>query len=217
MGQIPQARRGNAYRLIDFVVANSLPRAQANAEMLGALAKQRLDRLGMLAKVSEQAHKAPAYTPASQTDAGSLPGMTIVIGYGPWLAALAQFGQTRTLDQRDADLLRAHLPDPALRALIVPALEAQEAQGEAQDVPEQWAEELSGFPTRADLRAYRQSIMTAKLAALPRPVFLQAITRLRRLRDKEREPEVRIALGGIIADAPYWRVRPPEAGQALFD
>lgn len=215
MGQIAPEQRDIAYRLIDLTLANNTQQAQASAEILGSLGNQRLDRPGMFAKVSEQAHKALAYAPMRKANEGSsLPGTTFLVGYGPWLVALAQFGQTRQLAPRDADLLLTHLPDPALSALIVQALAAQELHKAGSDWPEQWADELGRFPTRADLRSYRQGVMTTKLAVLPRPAFLNAIERLRIARDKEREPEVRIAIGMIIADASYWRVRPqePESG-----
>ncbi|RIA46347.1 caspase domain-containing protein [Hephaestia caeni] len=217
MRQVPTKDRAVVYRLIDLVARDTTPKSTSTAEMYAALGKHRLDPPGMLAKVEAQARKAPPYSPHDPADPGTgLPGMSVVVGYGPWVAALALYGQSRELPAHDIEILRDHLRDPALRDLIIPALAAQEKTIVRGDPVEQWVRELRSVPQDSMQRQIRESIFTARLAALDRGAFEGAIRTLRAARIREAEPEVRIAIGTVIADAQFWRVRTPAAGQALF-
>lgn len=218
MSQVPSTERASVYRLIERAAKEVTPMSGSTAEMYAALARQRLDRPAMLAHVQEQAQRAKPYRPHDPGVAGSpMPGMTIVVGTGPWVAALAQFGQTRKLPAVDVAVLREHLANPAVRELVAKALIVQENAGDHGDGPDRWIREVAATPGDHQARRLRQEVAARTIAAMPRAQFLAAIASMRAAREKETEPEVRIALGSVLADAQYWRVSQPTSGQGLFD
>ena len=216
MRQVPTKDRVVVYRLIDLVARDVTPKSTSTAEMYAALCKHKLDPPGMLAKVQAQARMAAPYSPEATKPSAGLPGMTIVVGYGPWVAALALCGQNRLLPDEDIKVLRAQLRDPGLRDLIIPALAFQEPFAADGDPVENWVRELSAVPRDSFERHLRQSIITIRLAALPRREFEEVIRRLDAARSKLEEPEVRIAIGTVIADSLFHRVRTAPVAGSLF-
>ena len=218
MGQIVPADRPAAYQLIELCAKDVTPMAGSNAEMYAALGSQGLDRPGMLEMVSAQAHKIAPYAPGDPSTANSpLPGMMIVVGYGPWVAALAQYGRSRKLADADVVLLREHLPDPTLRDIIAKALSHQERMEDSGSSVATWIASLGATPRSAGDRQVRVEVIVRELASMPRPAFLDVITSLRVAQANSVEPEVRYALGNIIAKSLYARVQAPDRGTALFE
>lgn len=218
MGLVPEGQRGPVYRLIALVAADVTPKSGSTAEMYAALARQGLDRPGMLAATSRQAALAPPYRPGAEDPGAGLPGMTIVVGHGPWIAALAEFGRTRRLSTADVAVLRAQLDDPTLHNLILPALVAQEpAPPAGADPVVRWVEGLAACTTDSAARRLRRDVITSMLAAMPRARYIDYLGRLRAARAVGTEPEVRVALGEIMSDATYRRVRPPTTGLQLSE
>ncbi|MCA1479854.1 caspase family protein [Bradyrhizobium sp. NBAIM08] len=217
MTQIPPAHREPAFALIERIANSVTPMSMSTAEMYAALARQRLDPEGLLAKVRERAAKAKPYTPADPSVAvGPTPGMTIVVGPGPWVAALAVFGSNRQLGPEDVAILRAHVANPALRELIVPALVYQERAAAPDTVVGLWVARLAALATESRSRGTEQAIMAGYLAALPRPEFTLLLEQLRKKRAESQEPELRIALGAILVEAIIARSKVPPKGLQLF-
>lgn len=217
MSQIPPAQREPAFALIERVANSVTPMSMSTAEMYAALARQRLDPEGLLAKVRERAGKAKPYTPADASVAvGPTPGMTIVVGPGPWVAALAVFGSNRQLGTEEVAILRAHVANPALRDLIVPALVRQEQEAPLDTVVGLWVHRLVALVTDSRGRGIEQAIMAGYLAALPRIEFTHLVEQLRKKRAESQEPELRIALGEIFVDALIARSKVLPRGVQLF-
>ncbi len=208
MSQIPPADRPVAIALIDRAAKTVSPMSMMTAEMYAALGRQQLDQPGMLGKVEEQAHKAKPYSPADpSTVVGPGTGVEIVVGSGPWLVALAEYGRTRQLPARDLALLREHIANPSLRDLLVPALARQESVEPVDTVVGSWVGRLAALRLDARARGVEQAIIAGALAARPRMEFDLLIERLRTARADTREPELRIALGAIIVEAQIGRAR----------
>jgi len=128
MGQVPAASRPLVYRLIDTVTAGVTPMASSTAEMYTALGRQGLDTPAMFERIVAQAKAAPPYQPQDPgVVAEPLPGLSIVVGYGPWLEALAVLGADRTLSRQPIEVLEKHANDPTLHDEIVRALAHQPA------------------------------------------------------------------------------------------
>ena len=128
-----------------------------------------------------------------------------------------QYGRTRELPANDVALLRSHLADPALRLIIIKALVYQDRFSAAGMPVDSRISDLSAAPGNAADRKVRQDVIAGVLAGMPRKTFLDAVLKFRIARDKEVETEVRLALGSVISDALYWRVRTPDSGTALFE
>jgi hypothetical protein len=218
MGQIPTADRPVAFALIDRVASNVTPMSTATAEMYGALGSQSLDPPGMLNKVEAQAFKAKPFAPDNRgIIMEPMPGLAIVVGPGPWLAALAQYGRTRLLPARDVALLRDHVADPSLRDLIVPALVRQEGAEPLDALAGSWVRRLAALPRDSRARGTEQAIIVGDLAARPWSQFTTLTEWLRELRAGAEEPELRVALGAIIIEAQIARCKPVPRGIALFN
>ena len=217
MSQIPPAQREPAHVLIERVANSVTPMSMSSAEMYAALGRQHLDPEGLLAKVRERAAKAKPYTAADPGVAvGPAPGMTIVVGPGPWVAALAVFGSNRQLGTEEVAVLRAHLANPALRDVIVPALVRQEREAPADTIIGLWERRLAALATDSRSRGTEQAIMAGYLAARPWPEFTRLLEQLRKKRAESQEPELRIALGAIVVDALIARSRVLPRGAQLF-
>lgn len=218
LSSVPAADRSIIYRLIALTTADLTPMASTTAEIYATLARQRLDTPAMFAHVERQARLAKPYTLADPATAReTLPGMTIAVGAGPWIAALAQFAESRPLPPQDIAALRGQLINPVLRQIVIRALAAQENSADARNPVPGWLGQLAACVRNASDRAIRQTVITQHLAAMPRPQFEATIASLRKARAATIEPELRIALGAVLADAPYWRVRPAERGLGLFE
>ncbi|MER8915198.1 hypothetical protein NKI32_15350 [Mesorhizobium sp. M0761] len=208
MTQIPEAERAVAYGLIERAANSVTPKSSMTAEMYAALGRQQLDTGDMLARVRAQAYAAAAYTPDdSSVLEGPTPGVTIVVGAGPWLIALAEYGRTRKLPDEDVALLRAHYANPYLRVAIVPALLYQEQQVAADGAVGSWLERLAALPTDAPAREVEQAILVADLAIRPRSQFEALLGELRRARSGSQEPELRMALGVLIVESQIARTK----------
>ncbi|WP_445222881.1 caspase family protein (plasmid) [Bradyrhizobium sp. Pa8] len=217
MSQVPADQRAPALALIERIANSVTPMSMSTAEMYAALGRQGLDPEGLLAKVRERAAKAKPYTPADPSVAvGPTPGMTIVVGPGPWVAALAVFGSNRQLGAEDVAILRAHVANPAQRDVIVPALVRQEREAPADALVELWEHRLVMLVTNSRSRNTEQAIMVGYLAARPWPEFTRLVAQLRMKRAASQEPELRIALGSIVVEALIARSKVPSRGAQLF-
>jgi len=217
MSQIDPAGREPALALIERVANSVTHMSMSTAEMYAALARQNLDSEGMLARVRERAAKARPFVPADPgVVTGPTPGMTIVVGPGPWIAALAMFGSNRKLGTEEIGILRAHVANPALRDLIVPALVRQEPEAPPDTIVSLWELRLAPLATDSRSRAIEQAIMAGYLAARPWPEFTRLAEQLQKKRAESLEPELRIAFGAIVVDAWIARSRVPPRGASLF-
>jgi hypothetical protein len=202
MSQVPPAQREPVFALIERIANSVTPMSMSTAEMYAALGRQRLDPEGMLAKVRDRAAKAKPYAPADPGVAvGPTPGMTIVVGPGPWVVALAVFGGNRQLGTKEVAILRAHVANPALRDVIVPALVRQEQEAPEDMIVGLWERRLAALATDSQSRGTEQAIMAGYLAARTWPEFIRLVEQLRNRRAESQEPELRIALGAIVVDA----------------
>ncbi len=204
MQAVPTADRATVYALVDRVASQITPRSGTLAEIYGALARQRLDRPDLIAKVVAQTEGLPQ---SAGQGSEARPGITIGVGGPSWAAALAQFGN-RPLDARARAALRRFADHPDVGAQVRAALAAQ-ADGEGLSCD---ARTCRGLPAR-EPRDSRTRIVEAELAALhlarlPTPAFRQSLTTLRNLRSVEVEPEYRIVLGRLIVAGQLARVTP---------
>lgn len=212
MGQLPDTDRPIAYSLIERAANSVTPNSMITAEMYGVLGRQQLDTEGMLAHVREQALTALPFTFDDQSvSVGPTPGITIVVGAGPWLLALAEFGRTRSLSKEDVAILREHVVNPYLRDLIVPALLFQDLLIPIDSGVSSWIDRLAALTTDARARDVEQAIMVADLAVRTRSQFDVILEELRRARDMSQEPELRIALGTLIIESQIARARRSES------
>jgi hypothetical protein len=210
MSEIPPDDRPVALALINRVAGTVTPMSSTTAEMYGALGRQRLDPPGMMAKVQEQAFRAKPYTSANPGIAmGPMPGMAILVGPGPWLVALSEYGRTRELPARDIELLREHMANPALRKPILGALMRQEKELPRDAAVESWMRRLGALPRDARARAIEEAVIAGDLARRARPQSDWLIGRLRDARARAKEPELRIALGSIIIESQLRRTKQP--------
>ena len=201
IGQLSEAARDDAYRLIELTSEDLPPLASALAEIYSALAKQGLDRPGMLTKVSTQASLAKPYVAPIETTSESQPGMTIVFSRDSWVAALAVFGTNRLLPESALAILRDHQENPALRVLISKALVFQEELAVTEFDLEALEDEIVATRRDARRRSRISSIAIYRLAALSLKSFTDELAQLRERRKQQIEPEVRIALGQIMIGA----------------
>jgi hypothetical protein len=217
MTQVPDASRPLAYRLIERVTASTTPKASSTAEMYTALARQGLDTPAMFQQVVALAGAAPSYQPLNpDLVAEPLPGMSIVVGYGPWLHALAVIATQRDVPPNAIEVLERHAVDPTHHDVIVRALVRQPGRLGDRCWEARCGRILKAFPTDSAKRQLAADVLSERLAALPRSEFLAALEKLRKERDAESEPEIRIALGVATVNAQLARVRTPSTGSALF-
>ena len=102
--------------------------ATSTAEIYTALGRQGFDTPAMFQRIVAEARAAPPYQPENpDVVAEPLPGLSIVVGHGPWLEALAVLGAQRTLPPEAVEILEKHAIDPSLHTEIVRALTRQPA------------------------------------------------------------------------------------------
>jgi hypothetical protein len=171
----------------------------------------------MFQRIVEEAQAAPPYRPESpDIITEPLPGLSIVVGHGPWLEALALLGTNRILPREILKILEAHASDPSVHDDIARALAHQpELLGEP-CVPFSCDRMLRAFPKDASQRQLASDVLAEKLAVIPRKEFLDILQKLRSERASEIEPEVRIALGLTIINAQLARVRTTNVDSQLF-
>ena len=165
-----------------------------------------------------QARAAPPYQPQDPgVVAEPLPGLATVVGYGPWLEALAVLGQDRLLNGQALEILEKHANDPSLHDAIVRALARQSAVFEKECWKTSCGRMLNAFPNDASERQLASDVLAERLASLPRGEFLVVLDGLRKERDVEAEPEVRIAIALARINAQLARVRTTPIGSQLFE
>lgn len=142
------------------------------------------------------------------------PGNATVAPAGPWIAALARFVESRPLPPQDTAVLREQLASPVLRRVVIraPAAHEHNANASDSDTVLGWLGQLAACIRSARDCALRQNLIGYHLASMPRPRFEATIASPREARAAAIEPKLRISLGTILANAPYWRVRPAERG-----
>lgn len=217
MSQIPTASRPVVYELIDLVTGSVTPMASSTAEIYTALGRQKLETPAMFQRIVEEARAAPPYRPESpDVIAEPLPGLSIVVGHGPWLEALAVLGANRILPRKAIEILQQHANDPSVRDDIVRALAHQPEILGTPCSSSSCCRILRVFAKDGPMRQLASDVLAEKLAALPRKEFLDVLQSLRNERASEIEPEVRIALGQTIINAQLARVRTTPVGSQLF-
>lgn len=210
MRRVPATDRASVYELIDVVTNDVAPMSMMTAEIYAALGRQKLDRPGMLEHVSAQAKLAKPHRPGGSDASKEVsPGLTILVGPGPWVDALAQFGQNRPLPDADVAVLREHSADPFLRRTATRALVEQERLRRPDASTELWTDHLFKSRTARE-RTMWENMISEALASIPRQDFLAAMESIRTNRARQREPEIRISFGTILAEAPMLRVGRPQ-------
>lgn len=218
MSQVPAPARPTVYHLIDLVAAGVTPLSTSTAEIYTALARQHLETSEMVQRIISQAKAAPPYQPQNPGLAAEpLPGLSIVVGYGPWLEALAVLGSNRSLASEAIDVLEKHADDPAVHAAIIRALVNQAPWANQKCWETGCSRMLEAYPQEAAKRRLVSDLLAEKLSTLPRPDFLAALDKLRAERTSETEPEVRIALGLAVINAQLARVRTVPVESQLFE
>jgi hypothetical protein len=218
MGQVPLESRPLAYRLVETVAAGVTPIASSTAEMYTALGRQGLETPAMFREIVAEARAAPPYQPQNPgVVAEPLPGLSIVVGHGPWLEGLAVLGADRPLTPEAIKILESHANDPSLRDVIFRALVRQPPWLSQQCWKTGCSRMLKAFPEDGEKRQLASDLLAEKLASLPRGEFVVALDQLRKERAGESEPEVRIALGLATINAQLARVRTTPVGSQLFE
>lgn len=205
LGQLMQDSQTLVYQLVERIHARRPPMSSAMAEIYVALAGQRLETNAMFKWIVERASAAKPYQP-TQVEL-PLPGLQIVVGPGPWLYALAILGSQRELPTEAVNVLEQHAADPALRDVIVRALLHQPAWLAHRCWEVGCRRVLADHERLSAQRGLMVDIVAEALGKVPRVVFLQAMQALDAERQREREPELRIALGQIRVTAQQARVR----------
>ena len=218
MGQLSPGSRPVVYRLIEKVTAEVTPMATSTAEIFAALGKQGLETPTMFQRIVALAKDAPQYRPQDpRVIAEPLPGLSIVVGHGPWLTALAILGMTRDLPPEAIDILAKHANDPSARDVILRALVHQSISLDQECWKRACAGVLGAYSGDAARRQLVADVLAEKLAGLPRDQFVKALEELRKERLAETEPELRIALGVVRINAQLARVRTKQLGSDLFE
>jgi hypothetical protein len=218
MRQVPDSSRPLVYQLIDLVAAGVTPLASSTAEIYTTLGRQGLDTPAMLQWIITEAAAAPLYQPQARGIVSEpLPGMSIVVGHGPWLEALAVLGANRTLTQVAVEILEKHANDPSLRDVIVHALVRQPAWRGRGCWKTGCSRILEALSDDAVKRRLVSDLLSEELADLPRAEFIKALDELRKERESEIEPEIRIALGLATINAQLARLRTMPVGRQLFE
>lgn len=215
--QVPPSERPVVYRLIALVTSEVTPLASSTAEIYAALGRQGLETAEMFQAILANARAAPVYD-ARKLDVVSepLPGLSVVVGHGPWLTALAAIGADRVLPADAVGILRQHARDPSVRDQILRAL-ARQPPSEQPCWQTSCRSQLRRFVSDAEGRWLTAEELAERLAMVPRSDFTAALQRLRVERGAETEPEIRIALGQMVIDAQIARVRTLPVGRSLFE
>ena len=218
MSQVPVASRALVYQLINRVTAGVTPMASSTAEMYTALGRLKLETPQMFRQIVELARSAPPYRPQdSALVAEPLPGMSIVVGHGPWLEALAVLAADRSISQHEVEILEEHADDPSLRSQIVHALARQPRLFDEECWKTKCGRELGSSPRDGAMRQLISDILSERLASIPRGDFIIALERLQEERASETEPEIRIALSLARINSQLARVRTIPTGSQLFE
>ena len=218
MSQIPVASRPMVYQMIDMVTETMTPLASSTAEIYTTLVYQQLEKPEMLHKIITHASAAPPYRPQNQSQiAEPQPGMTIVVGYGPWIYALAVLGTQRALPPKAIEVLESHSNNPIYHDVIVRALIRQPAWRDKLCWKNNCSLIFKDYQKDAAKRQLTSDLLAEKLSILPQNDFQLALKEIRKERAIEIEPEVRIALGLAIVNARLARVRTAEFGIQLFE
>jgi hypothetical protein len=143
--------------------------------------------------------------------------MSIVVGHGPWLEALAVLAADRPISQQEIEILEMHANDPSLRDEIVHGLSRQQGLFEQECWEKECRRELGAYPRDGAMRQLVSDVLVERLAGLPRAKFTVALNKLREERTSETEPEVRIALGLARISAQLARIRMVRVGDQLFE
>ncbi|MCC8985531.1 MAG: caspase family protein [Nitrospira sp.] len=208
MSQIPKESHETIYRLIDQVTRNLHQRSSGLAEIYFALAEQGLETKAMVQHILNQAKLAPPFQPhAPDTVVESQPGITIMVGYGPWLKALADLGTQRPLSADAINVLESRASDPALNETIVRALSAQTKWSEIQCWENNCSKFLMEFARDSSMRELATNVLAANLARLPYVEFQKALKALNDERVEENEVEIRVSLGLIRVNSQLSRIR----------
>lgn len=218
MSDVPADSRPLVYRLIETVSSRVTPLASSTAEMYLALARQGLETPAMLQQIVTQASAAAPYKPEKPNLVSEpLPGLSIVVGHGPWLEALAVLGLSRTLPQDAIRVLESHANDPSLHDTVVRAIANQPAWLDEECWKTRCSGILGAFPRDGARRQLISDVLSERLARLPRNEFLIVLEKLRMERASEMEPEVRIAITLSTINAQLARVRTIPIGSRLFE
>jgi hypothetical protein len=218
MSQVPVGSRPLVHQLIEMVTGEVTPLASSTAEMYTALGRQGLDTPAMFQHIVTQARAAAPYHPQNPNlFAEPLPGLSIVVGHGPWLEALAVLGTNRALPPESMEVLENHANDPSVHDTIVRALALQPARLNERCWKTSCSRALGAFPKAWANRQLASDLLAEQLSRLPRDEFLTALEKLRKERASETEPEVRIALGLTIINAQLARVKITPVGSQLFE
>jgi hypothetical protein len=218
MSQVPFASRPLVYQLIGQVTAGVTPMASSTAEMYTALGRQKMDTPEMYQRIVDEAKSAPPYrTQDPGLVAEPLPGMSIVVGYGPWLEALAVLAADRPISHQEIEILEMHGNDPSLRYEIIHALARQPGLLDPECWKTKCGRELGALAKDGAMRQLVLDVLAERLAALPRAEFVVALDKLREERASEMEPEIRIALGLARINAQSARVHTTPVGSELFE
>jgi hypothetical protein len=185
--------------------------------MYTTLARQGLDMPAMSQRIITTAKAAPPYRPQNPSlVAEPLPGLSIVVGYEPWLYALAILGANRPLAPDSIEVLERHVNDPTVHDDIIRALSRQSTSLYNECWKADCRRSLAAFPNDGAKRQLSSDILAEKLAALPRGQFLRALDEIRKERASETEPEVRIALGLAMINSQLARVRTDDTSRQIF-
>jgi hypothetical protein len=143
--------------------------------------------------------------------------LSIVVGQGPWLEALAVLAADRPIAPQEIEILERHANDPSLRDEIVHALSRQAGLFDQECWKTTCSRELGAYPGDGGMRQLVSDVLAERLAALPHAEFIVALDKLREERASDTEPEVRIALSLVRINAQLARVRTIPTGSQLFE
>lgn len=218
MSQVPVASRPLVYRLVSKAASGVTPLSSSTAEIYTALGRQKLDTPEMFQQIVAEAKSAPPYKPQDPTLVSEpLPGMSIVVGHGPWLEALAVLAADRMISQQEIEILESHAGDPSVSREIIHALAHQPGFIDQECWKTTCGQVLGRYPSDGAMRQLASDVLAERLAGLPRAEFTLALGELQKERASETDPEVRIALGLARINAQLSRVRTIRVGDQLFE
>ena len=218
VSQVPPTSRTEVYKLIEQVAAQRPPLSSAVAEIYTALGRQQLDTPDMFQQVVMRAKSAPRYqSHKGGTVVEAQPGVAVVVGYGPWLEALAVLGNHRTLPLDAIATLKARANGPTMEQIVVQALSKQPGFAKQTCWTSSCAKLFKAFGHDSTKRRLTVNLQAENLAKLPHLEFLAALKTLESERALEAEPEIRIALGMTRVAAQLARVRTVLIGSQLFE
>lgn len=217
MSQVSMESRTLVYELIEQVTTQRSPMSSTLAEIYTTLIRQGFATENMLQHILQQARSAPPYKPHNPDMVMEpLPGLAIIIGYGPWLEALAVLGTLKHLSPEAIEILEARASDPALRDTIISALSNQPKWANQTCWKSSCIKMLKSISQDSNKRQLATRIMAENLSKLTHADFLTALKALEEERAAEIEPEIRIALGSLRITSQLARVRTIPIGSRLF-